>query len=635
MRISTSQVFNGGITSQQRLYSNVNKAYEQVSSGLRIQTAGDDPVGAARLLQLQQQDTLLEQYNTNLGSASDSLMQEDAILSTVTNVLQRARELALSAGNGAYSDEDRQAVADELEQVELQLYGLMNSKDAAGRYLFAGSDSSTQPFLRNADGSYTYQGDQNQHSLQVSTSLTLATGDNGWTAFYDIPSSTRTESSLTAAALAEPVSTPPAGQISRLTLSRPQIVDQATYDASFEAGVPYTLTVDDAGNYSVNDGGGTAVATGSFALAEGSTTVTVNGVEMELDLAFQQGDSALTSTELGALLNGQSFTFGEQDSPRLTLSQGLITDSLAYGEDFRDGSPYSLKVIDGSQFAVYDSSGDDITAEVSGLGNYDAAQEGGFAFTLRGVEMHLDSLGSLDGENLDELFGGYTFSFGTVEQGFSLGRLAGNASTVQMTGGSVTDSATYDARFPGNGVLVKFTSGTDYEIHAAPLTANSTPLATGTVASYPATFNVLGVDVSLASAPQTYDQFSVQPKSRESQSILDTISQLRQTLLRPVDGDEEAAINLRESLAAAISNLDNGMNRVFSTQSSVGSRLNVATSLTTENETMRLSNETLQSAIRDADPTEAIIELNQQATILEAAQLAFSKISQLSLFNKL
>lgn len=59
MRISTAQYYETSANSYSKNFSNTAKTSEQVSSKTRIQTAGDDPVGAARLLLLQQQSALL------------------------------------------------------------------------------------------------------------------------------------------------------------------------------------------------------------------------------------------------------------------------------------------------------------------------------------------------------------------------------------------------------------------------------------------------------------------------------------------------------------------------------------------------------------------------------------------------
>ena len=55
MRLSTSLIYSSSISSYQKGYANIVKTQQQISSGERIQTPADDPVGAARLLQLEQQ----------------------------------------------------------------------------------------------------------------------------------------------------------------------------------------------------------------------------------------------------------------------------------------------------------------------------------------------------------------------------------------------------------------------------------------------------------------------------------------------------------------------------------------------------------------------------------------------------
>ena len=71
------------------------------------------------------------------------------------------------------------------------------------------------------------------------------------------------------------------------------------------------------------------------------------------------------------------------------------------------------------------------------------------------------------------------------------------------------------------------------------------------------------------------------------------------------------------------------------TRSSIGARLNTIDILTTENESLSITNASTQSSIRDTDMAEATAKLLLQQTMLEAAQLAFVRISQLTLFNQL
>ena len=169
MRISTIQQFNSGVKGITDNYANVTRTQEQISSGKRILTPADDPVATVRLLQLDQESNTINQYKNNLTAATNSLTQEEATLNSVNNILQRVREIAVSAGNGALSKADRQALATELVAREDELYNLFNTRNARGEYTFGGFKSDTQPFVRNPDGSYSYAGDEGQRSIPVRT----------------------------------------------------------------------------------------------------------------------------------------------------------------------------------------------------------------------------------------------------------------------------------------------------------------------------------------------------------------------------------------------------------------------------------------------------------------------------------
>lgn len=87
----------------------------------------------------------------------NALGTAESTLNSIGTILQRVNELAVSSGNASFTDADRKANAAELDSLEQQLFTLMNSKDENGKYLFSGSKGDTQPYVRNADGTYSYQ----------------------------------------------------------------------------------------------------------------------------------------------------------------------------------------------------------------------------------------------------------------------------------------------------------------------------------------------------------------------------------------------------------------------------------------------------------------------------------------------
>lgn len=199
MRISSLQAFNNGVQGLQRNYANVTRTQEQISTGNRILTPADDPVASVRLLQLEQQQNVLVQYGENLTAAKNGLTQEEVTLNSANTILQRVRELAVQAGNGALSSKDRASIAAELQEREDELLGLMNTRNARGEYLFAGFQGKTQPFVRQADGSYAYQGDEGQRKIQIASSLDIPISDNGKKTFVNITDAGRLQATPTGA----------------------------------------------------------------------------------------------------------------------------------------------------------------------------------------------------------------------------------------------------------------------------------------------------------------------------------------------------------------------------------------------------------------------------------------------------
>lgn len=526
MRISTSQFFESTSATYQNNFSSVIKTQGQIDSGVRIQTAADDPVGAARLLQLQQQKDMLAQYNTNMNSIKSSLGAQEAVLDSINNSLQKASELALGAGSGK-SDADRLAIANELGSIEEQVFSLLNSKDAAGNYMFSGSKIDTPPYTRNNDGTYSYQGDDTQLNLKVSDTLTLASSDTARSIMEGATNTGRT---------------------------------QATFVSSMGAD----------GKPTVNDG-------------------------------------------------------------KLSVSAGLVTSSAVFNKSFAEGQPYTLKFSSSTQYTLTDRDGNDLTSQVAGNGVFDPTRDGSQNISLRGVSFDITpNLKDVPAAERDALVAERTFTLEAKADTINASRTPSNTSTAQLTESKVTDAGVYADSFPSNGAVIKFTSATAYEVYAQPLTADSKSIAKGDVAS-----GALGVNFTFSGTPEAGDQFVVNRNNHQSQNALDTISQLRKALEIPSDKDPLAQQTQKDAINSAIGNLKNASAGVDSARGSIGARLKAVDIQADENISLGLANDSTTAAIGNTDMAGASIELAFQKAMLEASQLAFVKISQLSLFNQL
>ncbi|MEM9103478.1 MAG: flagellar hook-associated protein FlgL [Pseudomonadota bacterium] len=186
MRISTAQFISNGaqaITDQQ---ADLVKTQSQMSSGLAVLTPSDDPLAANLILKFEQEITISERY-IEIGGAAEGLVSlEETTLNSMTDLLNRIRDLMISGGNGNYSQLDRQAIAEEVQALLDEAIGLANTQTASGEYLFSGFQLLTQPYTMDATGAVIYNGDQGQRTARVNDSVVLATSDPGYDIFDNV-----------------------------------------------------------------------------------------------------------------------------------------------------------------------------------------------------------------------------------------------------------------------------------------------------------------------------------------------------------------------------------------------------------------------------------------------------------------
>jgi len=523
VRISTSQFYNTNSANYQSNFAKTVRTQQEASDGIRVRSAKDDPVGAARLLQLEQQQNMLKQYSGNIVNVRNALGTAESTLNAIGNVLQRVNELAVSSGNASFTDSDRKANADELASLEDQLFSLMNSKDENGKYIFSGSKGDTPPYVRNADGTYSYQGDQGKLNLQVGDMLSLAANETGYDAFEQALNTSRSETKLTAPAT---------------------------------------------------------------------------------------------------------------DDGRVSLSNGQVSGSATYNDRFRGGEPYTVEFVSSTEFKITDAGGNDVTLEASQGGKFDP-NGANTTISFRGVDLRLD-ISYKDGDkgNEDAVIAGHTFTLSSKADEVSGTRSPGNTSSEQVTGATITDQDAYKAAFPAGGAVLKFTGTNTFELYASPVSADSRPVASGTLGGpNGTTATAAGVSFELSGAPVAGDSFSVKVDTHQTQNVLDTISQLRKALSTPQDSDPVAKQNFKAALDSAIGNVGSAINQVSSSVSAIGGRGQALDVQAETNEALSTENTKTQSSIRESDPAEVMVRLQMQTNMLQASLQAYAKVAGLSLVN--
>ncbi len=96
---------------------NLTKDIEKLSSGLRINRAGDDASGLAVSEKLRSQIRGLNQADRNIQNAVSFIQTTEGYLGESTDILQRLRELAVQSSNGIYTNQDRAMIQVEVSQL--------------------------------------------------------------------------------------------------------------------------------------------------------------------------------------------------------------------------------------------------------------------------------------------------------------------------------------------------------------------------------------------------------------------------------------------------------------------------------------------------------------------------------------
>lgn len=152
MRISTANTYDRSLGNLQRQQQELLKVQDQLSSTKRVSRASDDPAAAARIERALATEARAVADQRGLEASRNAMQQAESALGSAVEVLQQVRELVVAAGNGSYTDAERQHQGAQIRGLREQLLSLANRGDGAGGYLFGGQGSATPPFVDGPGG---------------------------------------------------------------------------------------------------------------------------------------------------------------------------------------------------------------------------------------------------------------------------------------------------------------------------------------------------------------------------------------------------------------------------------------------------------------------------------------------------
>ena len=143
MRINTNANANNVMRNLNSTNSNLSKSIEKLSSGLRINRAGDDAAGLYVSEKLRGQTKGLNQAVRNAQDGISLIQTAEGGLNETHNILQRMRELAVQGANDTLTDTDRGAISSELTSLKNEIDRIATNTEFNTKKLLNGGMSTT------------------------------------------------------------------------------------------------------------------------------------------------------------------------------------------------------------------------------------------------------------------------------------------------------------------------------------------------------------------------------------------------------------------------------------------------------------------------------------------------------------
>jgi flagellar hook-associated protein 3 FlgL len=161
---------------QQRL----NTALQQVSTGQSVDEPSDNPAATAGLIENRTQSDNVDQFTQNITTVEGALQTAGSTLSSVVNNLNQAVQVGTEAANGTNSTSELQGMAKQIQSIQQTILSLANTS-YQGTYLFAGTKSTTQPYVADPTSSsgVSYKGNSGTNSIDLGSGQSVTINQPG------------------------------------------------------------------------------------------------------------------------------------------------------------------------------------------------------------------------------------------------------------------------------------------------------------------------------------------------------------------------------------------------------------------------------------------------------------------------
>jgi flagellar hook-associated protein 3 FlgL len=174
MRITNGLLQQRVLRDLQSGLSQFAEAQRQVSTGKRFERMSEAPLAGSQVMSAERGLRGIEQYRRNSAAAQSRTSAEESVLDQVTDLLARAKEIALQEGSATGTTQTRTAAKAEVDRILEQVVQLGNTQ-VNNEYIFSGHMVNTSPFSTLG----VYQGDDGQRQTEIGQGYTVSTNHTG------------------------------------------------------------------------------------------------------------------------------------------------------------------------------------------------------------------------------------------------------------------------------------------------------------------------------------------------------------------------------------------------------------------------------------------------------------------------
>ncbi len=186
MRVTNNLIYDQSSRAIGQSNEKILKTQEKISAQTDIVKPSDNPVGASQILMYGDSTDRLKMFDESIKMAKSNLEYQEVALESLNGFMDRVRTLFIQAQNDINTQEDIDAIVQEISLINESMAELMNSRSADGSYIFAGTDTLSPAFIQDTEGRYLWNGNEGQKYAQISEDMRIPVTDSGKKLFQDI-----------------------------------------------------------------------------------------------------------------------------------------------------------------------------------------------------------------------------------------------------------------------------------------------------------------------------------------------------------------------------------------------------------------------------------------------------------------